>query len=432
MPNRKEILAWCMYDFANSAYATTIAAVIFNVYFVKVAVGEAGAKIWGFHIPGEALWGYTVSLSMLVICLTAPIVGAIADYSASKKKFLMVYTYIPCVLTILMYYVSNGDYLLAMLFFGISNIGFDGGSVFYNAFLTEIAEEKNMGRVSGFGWALGYIGGGLCLALNLAMIQKPDWFGISATDNIPVRLSLVVAGLWWAVFSIPTFLWVREGSIPLALPAGETYLGVGFKRVRKALKEIRHYPELFKFLLAYLVYNDGVQTVIVMGSVFGAVELKMSEGELIQCFLMVQAVAFVGSLLFGYLGDRLGSKQAINLTLWTWTVVVASVFFIKTSTGYWYLAAAIGLVLGGNQAASRTLLGLFTPKENSAEFFGFFAVSGRFVSLLGPLLFGISRHASGNIRVAVLSLLVFFVAGLILMHFVDEKRGIADGRAALI
>lgn len=426
------IFSWALYDFANSAFATTISAVIFNVYFVTVVVGKNGASIFGINIPATALWGYTVSISMFFICLTAPILGAIADFSAAKKKFLFVYCYLACVFTGLLFFVKEGDYLFAVVFFILANIGFAGGNVFYNAFLPEIADKKDMGKISGWGWALGYLGGGVCLALNLVFIEKPSFFGLPEESHFPIRLSLLSVGIWWAVFSIPLFLWVKEKAIKKKLPPGENYFTIGFKRIKHTFQKVKQYRELSKFLVSYLIYNDGIQTVIVMAAVFAAEELSMNQGEVIKCFLLIQAVAFFGSLIFGYLADKLSSKKSISITLVVWSGVVIWAFFINTKIEFWILGIIVGLVLGGSQAASRSLLGVFVPLENAAEFFGFFAISGKFSSVIGPFMFAILLHIFGAVRVSMLALLSFFVIGGIILYFVNEQKGIVEGTQPIL
>jgi UMF1 family MFS transporter len=267
---------------------------------------------------------------------------------------------------------------------------------------------------------MGYIGGGLLLALNLAFIQKPAWFGLPEAGHFPVRLALFSVAVWWAVFSLPFFLWVRERAVPRPGALREA-LAAGFRNAVSTLREIRRHREIFKYLIAYLVYNDGIETVIVMASVFGAQALGMGQGELIACFLMVQAVAFAGAMAFGHLADRLGHKISIQITLVIYLVVCVWGAFIQNKTEFWIMGAVIGVILGGSQAASRSLLTLMVPREDSAQFFGFFALTGKLATAVGPLVFGLLTQFY-SIRTAVAGLAVFFVVGLVLLAQVREPE----------
>ena len=417
-----------MYDFANSAFATTISSVVFNVYFTKVIVGDGGAEIFGHNIPASSLWGYTVSLSILLVVFTAPILGAIADFSGTKKRFLFLYCYLGCLFTGLLFFAEEGDYIFAMIFYMLANYCFAGSLGFYNAFLPEISTKENIGRISGFGWAIGFIGGGILLAINLVMIRNPQLLGIPDEDNLPVRFVILSVAIWWAVFSVFTFLLVREKTKGNPLPRGENYISIGFKRLVLTLKKIRQHKELFKFLVSFLIYNEGIETVIVMAAIFGSEILGMSQSEIVTLFLLGQIVAFCGSLLLGYLADKYGNKKAIILSLIIWCVLVIWAYFMKTRFEFWTIGVFIAFILGGSQAVSRSLFGLFTPRENTAEFFGFYALGGKFSSAIGPFTFAFIRHAFDSIRIAIIALIVFFALGLLFLLFVNEKRGIEESR----
>ncbi len=427
---KKEIWSWALYDFANSPFSTSVASVIFNVYFVQVVVGPAGTQFGAVSVPGTSMWGFAVAASMLLVAVSAPVLGAVADQGASKKRFLFVFCYSGVIATALLYLVEPGDVWLAVGLYIVANLGFEGSFTFYNAFLPELVDRERMGRVSGLGWAVGYIAGPLVLALNLAMIQRPEWFGLSASNHTPVRASMVVVAVWWAVFAIPIFLWVRERAPAPAPAPGENLVVAGFRRLYTTLKHIRSYRELAKFLIAFLFYNDGIQTVIVMAAVFGAETLGMTQQELILSFILVQAVAFVGALIFGYLSDRLPTKTAITITLVIWSGAVLSALFIEESWQFWVLGAIIGLVLGGSQSASRALFARFVPAHKSAEFFGFFSISQKASALLGPLFFAVISGITGSTRYAIVSVIIFFLMGLFGLYFVDEKEGIRQGEEA--
>jgi len=419
-----------MYDFANSAFATTILAVIFNHYFATVvAGGEKGVELLGFRLHGASFFTFSVSLSMLISAILSPFLGAVADASASKKRFLMAFCYVAVISTGLLYFVHEGNYWRGAIFFIIANIGFAGGNVYYNAFLPEISNDQNIGRISGFGWALGYIGGGALLAVNLVMLKYPGVLGFQE-GAFTVQDCFLSVSLWWFVFSLPTFLFLKERAQKVPLAYGKNYFQEGYLRLRHTFKRIRTFRELTKFLVAYLIYNEGIETVIVMASIFGAQVIGMETGEIILFFLMVQGIAFVGSLIFGFLADGIGNKRTIMLSLVIWSLIVVWAFQLgiiwDPKTEYWILGVLTGIVLGGSQAASRSLQGIFTPDANSAEFFGFFAVSGKFASVFGPLIYGILIAITGSVQSGILSVLFFFIVGGILLWTVNEKRGMEE------
>lgn len=419
---QKKILGWALYDFANSAFATTVLAVIFNVYFVQRVVPPEGWGFLGLRAPGAALWGYTVSLSMLVTFVLAPLLGAAADHVRSKKAFLKWFWLLGVSASAGLFFVTPGRVGLAAGLFLLANIGFAGGNVFYNAFLPELCDRPAMGRVSGLGWAVGYLGGGLCLALNLLMLKSPGLFGLEAGNFLPVRASLLSVGLWWFVFALPFFRWVPEErrADQGAAPTPWAALGLGWKRLRETFGRAREHRNLFKFLAAYVLYNEGIETIILMASVFGAQALGMSQDELVLCFLMIQGVAFAGALIFGRLADHLRHKKTIGLTLAVYMAVIGWAYVMTSSRDFWILGVVVGLVLGGSQAASRSLMGLLTPPDRSAEFFSFYGVVGKLTAVLGPFVFGLASQL-GGLRNGVLSLLVFFLAGGALLVFVEEN-----------
>jgi MFS transporter, UMF1 family len=350
--------------------------------------------------------------------------------AAKKKLFLGVCCYSGCLLTMLLALVGPGDWVLAVALFIPANVAFAGANVFYNAFLPEISDKEHMGRVSGFGWAIGYIGGGLCLLLNMVMIQKPELFGITTEGHWPVRIAVLVSGVWWAVFALPMLLMVPEKAVPKEKTPQSNYLTMGFKTLIGTFAKVKKFSQLARFLGSYLIYNDGVETVIALAAVFAAQELGMPQGEVIMCFLMIQGVAFFGALGFGFLADKLESKTTILITLFVFCGVIIWGYFMKTTTEFWYLGAIVGLVMGGVQSSSRTMLGRFTPPEHSAEFFGFFAMSGKFASVLGPFVYAITSQTLGP-RKGILSILIFFIIGIILFLTVNEKKGIEESKTRI-
>jgi len=427
---KREIFGWAMYDFANSAFATTILAVIFNQYFASVvAGGEKGVELFGFRLHGASFFTFAVSLSMALSAIFSPFLGAVADASNSKKRFLMAFCFAGVLFTGLLYLVHAGDYWIGAIFFIIANIGFAEANVFYNAFLPEISNDQNIGRISGLGWALGYIGGGALLAINLIMLKYPEWLGFP-TGYFSVQDCFFSVALWWLIFSLPTFLLLKERSEG-SLPRIEgSYFLEGYRRLQHTFRRVKTFRELTKFLIAFLIYNDGIETVIVMASIFGAEVLGMETGEIILFFLMIQGIAFVGALIFGFLADAIGNKRTVMISLGIWSLIVLWAFQLgiiwDPKTEYWILGVLVAIVLGGSQAASRSLQGIFTPDANSAEFFAFFGVSGKFASIFGPLIYGILIAITGSVRSGVLSVLLFFVIGMAILWTVNEKKGMEE------
>jgi len=427
---KREIFGWAMYDFANSAFATTILAVIFNKYFATVvAGGERGVDLFGFQLHGASFFTFTVSLSMAISAVLSPFLGAVADFSGSKKRFLMVFCYAAILFTGLLYFVGAGDYWMGAFFFIVANIGFAGGNVFYNAFLPEISTDENIGRISGLGWALGYVGGGFLLAINLIMLKYPECFGFPA-EYFTVHDCFLSVAVWWFIFSFPTFLLLKERAQGILPSSQRISFKAGYQRLRHTFGRVRTFKELTRFLFAYLIYNDGIETVIIMASIFGADVLGMRTDEIILYFLMIQGIAFFGSLIFGFLADAIGNKRTVMISLGIWSLIVIWAFrlgiFWDPKTEYWILGILAGMVLGGSQAASRSLQGVFTPDTNSAEFFGFFAVSGKFASVFGPLIYGILIAITGSVQSGVLSVLIFFLSGMAILWTVNEKKGIEE------
>lgn len=433
---KREIFGWAMYDFANSAFATTILAVIFNQYFAKVvAGGERGVDLFGYHLHGASFFTFSISLSMAISAVLSPFLGAVADFSGSKKRFLMIFCYTAILFTGLLYFVHAGDYWVGAIFFIVANIGFAGGNVYYNAFLPEISTDQNIGRISGLGWALGYVGGGLLLTINLVMLKYPEWLGLPV-EYFTVHDCFLSVALWWLIFSLPAFLLLRERTQKSLLFSGSNYFREGYRRLQQTFSRIKTFRELTKFLLAYLIYNDGIETVIVMASIFGAEVLGMETGEIILFFLMIQGIAFFGSLVFGLLADTIGNKRTVMFSLGIWSFIVIWAFQLgiiwDPKTEYWILGGLAAIVLGGSQAASRSLQGIFTPDANSAEFFGFFAVSGKFASVFGPLIYGILMAITGSVRSGILSVLLFFITGMAILSTVNEKKGMEEKQRPVV
>ena len=405
--NKKEIFSWCLYDFANSSYTTIILTLAFSVYFTEVVMPGA---------EGKKVWGWTYALSMLTIGIMSPLLGAIADYGKLKKKLLFLFTYICIISTAFLYFVDAGDIALAVILIFISNIGFTGGMHFYNSFLIDISYEENIGRISGYGWSLGYIGGLLSLVLAYNFLKD----GVTNPD---FRLSFPMVSLFFAVFSIPTFLFLHEEPSPEAKEV-KHYLSHGLKRIKRTFHEIKKFKEIVKYFPGYLLYTDAINTVVIFSAIFASQVLGFTPTELLIYFIITQSTASLGAWGFGFISDTIGPKKSITITLIMWVVVVVSAYFVQTKFQFYIIGIIASSAMGANQSASRSMIGLFTPHGKNAEFFGFYAMMGKFAAILGPILYGEVTAATGSQRYALLSLGLFFLVGLILLQFVNEKRGI--------
>jgi len=420
-PTKKQAwFGWCMYDWANSSFATVILAAVLPVYFVTL-VPEEGARIslfgWHRQVPAAALWAYSISLSMLVVAVTAPYLGALADRKNLHRKFLVTCCLAGSFATGLLYFATPGRYIMAVFLFIFANIGFAGGNVFYNAFLPKLAASHELDRLSSRGFAFGYIGGGLALLIVFAMIMGYETLGFP-DKGTATRTGFLLASIWWLLFAIPTFYFVRVQSA--AVPPQTLHKGI--KGYFRTLAEIRHYPTLFLFLIAFLFYNDGIQTIIVVAAIFGRQELALSQGTILACFLMIQFVAMPGTLLFGRLAELFGAKRSLYAALFLFVCVTVYAYFISKAWEFWVLGFIIAIVLGGSQAVSRSLFSSLIPQGKHAEFFGFYAISAKFASVLGPFIFALITDITGSTRLSILALTGFFVIGIILLIFVDPSQ----------
>jgi UMF1 family MFS transporter len=423
----REQLGWCCYDWANSAFSTTVLAILLGPYLTALA--RASADPAGFvHLLGVPLlagsvFPYAVSLSALLQIVCLPLVGAIADYAGHKKLLLGTFAFLGAAATTAFYLVDADRYLLGVGLFLLASLAFSCSIVVYNAFLPEIAPASERHHVSSVGWAIGYLGGGLLLAANLVLVAQAERLGL--TTGQAVRISLASAGLWWALFTLVPLLALRERRPQRRPPVGSSYLTVGVRQLAHTFRGARRYPQTLLFLGAYLLYNDGIQTVIALSSQFAQEELGLPITTLTAVALMVQFVGIAGTLLFAGLARRVGAKPAIMVSLIGWSAVLLYAYgFLRTDVQYAALGAAIALVLGGSQALSRSLFSQMIPREQEAEYFGLYEVSERGTRWLGPLLFGLALQFTGSYRVAILSLIVFFVAGLALLSRVDVPRGV--------
>jgi len=414
----RAIRAWTMYDWANSAFATTIMAAVLPNYFSLFIATDRSLT----------LWGYTVAIGSLIAALISPVLGAIADFRGSKKVFLGFFATLGILATALMFLVDTpGDWRLACVLYILGTIGFAGSLVFYDALLPHVADPDEIDQVSSRGYAMGYIGGGLLLLINVIMIFVGPKFLPNMNENdaiaLMMRLSLVSVAVWWAVFSIPIFRHVKE---PVRkIERGEEQLNVltvGFKRFFTALKSISKFRDLFLFLLAFFVYANGIGTIITMAVAFGT-DLGFSSTILIGTLLLVQFVAAPFAILFGRLPKKLGIKQTIYLSLMIYTLIAIVGYFMTREWHFLLLGFGVATVQGGSQALSRSLIGQLMPKSKTAEFYGFYSVSEKFNTVIGPAMFSLINQITGNSRLAIISLVVFFLAGIAILARVNIERG---------
>lgn len=410
-PSRREIAAWALYDFGNSAFATTILAVVFAVYLQK----SLGAP--------EESWGYAVSGSMLLAAAIAPLLGAVCDFTAAKKRALRFFWLVGVAASAAL--ALKVSWPVALVLFVVANLGFEASTAIYNAFLPEITKDATASRISSIGWACGYVGGGLHLFLALLVIGNPGWLGLE-DKAASTRIALGSVGVWWFVFSLPMMFWLRERATPRPVPAGQTVLGAGARKILATLRNIRRLPTLTRYVIAFLFFNDGIQTVIVMAAPFGSKVLGMSEEDLIKCFLLIQGVAVAGALGLAWLARRLGDQRTLVLSLFAWCGILAYAFVMKEPREFWILGVLVGLVMGGSQAIARSLQARFTPPSSAAEFFGFFSITGKFASALGPFIYATVLKFTDNHRWAILSIAILFIVGLVLLAGVRERRGVEE------
>lgn len=415
--HRPELRAWAMYDWANSAFATTVMAALLPIYYADVA-----AVTLPEHLR-SAYWGYTTSFALFVVAAVSPVLGAMADYLGAKKRLLGVSMLLGAGATALLAVVGTGDWILASGVFVLANAGFAAANIFYESLLPYVADDAEIDRVSTGGYAMGYVGGGLLLAVHLAWVLSPSTFGMADAGQAS-RIAFLSVSVWWILFSVPLFRRVREPEARLEIDEvlDLNPVKVGFRRVVRTLGELRHHRHAFLFLLAFWFYNDGIGTIIKMATVYGR-EVGIGTGDLVGALLLVQFLGIPFTFLFGALADRIGTRNGIYLALCVYTAISVFGYFMDTAWHFWVLAGAVGTVQGGAQALSRSLYASLIPRGKSSEFFGFYSVSSKFAGILGPFFFGLVAQLAGGSRPAILSLVVFFVGGMILLGRVDEVEG---------
>jgi UMF1 family MFS transporter len=429
--DKREITGWMMYDWANSAFSTTVVTALLGPYIQSLAESTAEPlRLFGAAIEPGAIFPFAVSLSVILQVIFLPLLGAIADYTALKKRMLLAFAYTGAAATILLFFVrgempllgTSGAVVLGSLLLIIANLAFGAAIVFYNSFLPQIVSPDGRDAVSSRGWALGYLGGGLYLLLNLILLLVMD------DTALAVRLSLAGAGVWWLVFTI---LYPRRRLVQRAPSRPRPPVNLFSHGVRQVLTTLgdlwRDYPMTLRYLVAYLIYNDGIQTVIVVAAAFATSELGVGAQTVLILVLMIQFVAFGGALLFGRIATRIGAKRAIMITLVIWSAVVIYAFaFLTNTVQLFVLGVPLALVLGGSQALSRSLFSQMIPAEHEAEYFGFYEISERGTSWIGTFAFALAVQITGSQRIAIVALIIFFVIGLLLLSRVDVRRAIVE------
>ncbi len=419
---RRERWAWYLYDFGNSAYAAVVLLAVYSAYFQSQVVVNVQ--------NGPFLWGVSVGIAMLVVALISPILGAIADFSRAKKPLLFGFTVMSCVCTALLFFVQRGDVFIGMLFFILAEIGYRSAQVFYNALLPDIASHEEMGRVSGAGWAIGSAGGVICLfiILPLIMIFK---------GPLMVRVSFLITAAYFTLSALPIFFWLEESHTATPLPKGETYLSVGFKRLINTFKKARNFGGFIKFMICFIVYNDGVIMALNFASIIGAVLFGMEQQALIIFVILVQLTNVAGAYVFGLMADRMGGKRALMLSIAVMFVAIVMMFLAQSQGFFFFIGGLAGFSMAGIQSLSRTVVGLFAPAEQSSEFYGFFSVAGQASSFVGPTIYGwvatsvtawhlqqgmeeLLARQQGQ-RMAILSIGAFLLVGLLLLGAVHEN-----------
>lgn len=389
------------YDFANSSFTTIIVTVVYSVYFKNVVVGDRG--------DGSFLWGLALAISMLLVAVSAPIFGAVADYSRAKKKFLFYSTYLSVIFTVMLGFVGPGSIFTGMLFFILANFGFHSAIVFYDSFLSEIATPQQLGRISGFGWSFGYVGGlvSLLLALVLVNMGKTTWV-------------FPMVGAFYGIFAIVTFLLLKEFK---RSSKRSNYFRIAYNRISDSFRAIRSFRDLGTFLLSFFFYNDAISTAIGFTMIYGHERYGMTTAESIKVFIFAQLTSILGALIFGIIADKIGHKKTLSICLLIWLSVIAWAFLSPAKKDYYFVILLAGFAIGSTQANSRAMLASLTPKSKNAEFFGFYTVTGRMSAVIGPILFGLVSKWTGDIKYSILTVIPFFVFGLILLQGVHEKRG---------
>ena len=425
----KTIFSWSIYDFANQPFTTITVTFIYSTFF-------ASTIFLGTEEAGVSAWGKAITISSLIIAFLSPIMGAIADRGGYRKLFLIFWTWICIIFSFLLYFPKQGDVFSALLFFCIANIGFEMGGVFLNAYLPEIAPKNKIGRISGYGWSFGYVGGLIALAACFVLFIVPDNPFNPLTGNVldksnyeHIRIINIFIAIWFAIFSIPTFLYVKSSNI--VLKSSRNLISSSFKSIRNTFYEIKKYKQIVRFLLARVVYNDAMITVIAFGGPYAYTQFGFdmdTNGKLMIFGIVLNVFAGFGAFIMGFLDDYIGGKKTVQITNVGFIVALIIAFLAPVLENgelyFWISGAMIGIFMGPNQAASRSLMGRLIPKSKETEFYGFFAFSGKATAFLGPLLFTLIIDYTNNIRLSLLMLALLFFIGMLILNTVNTKEGI--------
>lgn len=412
--SKKEIWSWAFYDWANSAFSTTVMAGFFPVFFKEYWSTTDNVNESIFYL------GIANSVASILVAALAPFLGAIADRATAKKKFLIFFAYLGIIMTGALWIVERGDWQIALLYYVVASVGFMGGNIFYDSLMVDVASKKKIDYVSSLGFALGYLGGGLLFLVNVTMYQKPELFGI-ADGATAIRLSFLSVAIWWAIFSLPIMLFVKEPKNHKTLKIGQA-INQGWRQLRETLRDLRHLRVVAMFLLAYWLYIDGVDTIMRMAVIYGT-SLGFPSSSLITALLLVQFVAFPAALAYYWFASKIGIKRAIMIAIFGYGVITVFASFMEKHWHFYVLAVMVALLQGGIQALSRSFYARLIPKEKSAEFFGFYNMLGKFAAIIGPPLMGFVGYVTGNPRLGMLSILVLFIGGLFFLNKVDVEEG---------
>ena len=415
--DRRAVLSWAFYDFANSSFTTLVVSFIYAVYFASAIAPE--------EATGESLWALAVSITAIIVAVLSPYVGAIADRGGYRKRFLLIATVVGVAATTVLFFPQPGQVFFALSVFVVGNVAFEMGMVFYNAYLPDIAPPDKIGKISGYGWGFGYLGGLLCLVLALVGFVQTEtpWFGFSAGDQAYRATNLLVA-VWFALFAIPIFLWVKDRPAP-PLPKGSSLIRMTNRQLVNTFHQIRQqYRQIFRLLVARLIYNDGLITIFSFGGIYAMAVFGFEFADIIIFGIVLNVAAGLGAFAFGFLDDKIGGKITVLISLVGLFVAGLVIVLTSSQTIFWIAAIIVGLFIGPNQSASRSLMGRFVPAEKETEFYGFFGFSGKATSFLSPMLFG-AFSAWFSVRAGMATVLLFFVVGGLLLLRVNEKEGIA-------
>ena len=405
MTGKKKIFIWTLFDFANTSFSIVVVTFLYAVYFKKVVA--QGQPV------GDLYWSLGTSIAMIITAIISPILGAIADYSAGKKRFLLFFTLLCIAATSSLYFIGSGDIFLGVFIFILANVGFEAGLVFYDSFLPEITEPKNYGRVSGYGFAMGYLGSLATLAIIYPFIQAEM-----------IKESFPVSALFFLLFALPIFIYLKDNRKKVA--EHESYFTIGISRVWNTLSHLKNYKNLATFLLAYFFYIEGVNTIIFFSGNYASTTLGFSETELLIFFLTVQTTAIAGSVVLGIIADSIGQKKTIIITLVMWLLTVLIAYLVQDKTGFYVVGLIAGAAMGSSQSTSRSMMSKLTPPEKKTEFFGFYSFFGKSSAVVGPLVFGLVSFLSGDQRMAIISIGFFFVVGLLILIQVKDPDAIKE------